>query len=174
MNIQEVIKDCLREPYYLSNFEISISETGRNPSMRDNHKLPDIQSAPNSIATPQSTIVHNESTDLVIKNKKLYRLMQKVWLAYLKFLYRQIFKGNCVHSLHLGKFFPKRPPLIATKSTHVEEQTKITSNNNNRGFCYIPSVELLEKGKFIFYENQCNLNPMSGKVIILYIYIYIV
>ena len=112
---------------------------------------------PNYLAKFELDISNSPESQSTSQPKLLIHLLNKIWIGFTKFLHRQINKGNCVHSIYLGKFLPKS-----------------NSSKGNKSL-FIPSLEFIEKGKFGYKENKHNINPitMIPKVLRIYIYIYI-
>lgn len=73
----------------------------------------------------------------------MLKSLYKVWSGFTKFIKSQVMQDRCVDVSFLGKFF-----------------------KNKDRFTFIPSIEFIDAGGFIFREDDANISPfISNKVL---------
>eukprot|EP00826_Nyctotherus_ovalis_P064484 TRINITY_DN9460_c0_g2_i2.p1 TRINITY_DN9460_c0_g2~~TRINITY_DN9460_c0_g2_i2.p1 ORF type:complete len:135 (-),score=20.31 TRINITY_DN9460_c0_g2_i2:359-763(-) len=93
MNILDVIKDCLGNPYFTKNYdlqELTVSST-------------ETRSITNASSFSNYTAFNSDPSNI---DQRLLRIYMRIWTALTKAIARTVCEGNCFVSLDLGYFFP--------------------------------------------------------------------
>jgi len=94
MNILDVIRDCLVNPYFTKEYEIE----------KDTVSSTETNSITNKSAFSNYT-TFTKSTNI---DQRLLRIYMRVWSGLGKLISKTVTEGNCFVSLDLGYFFPSK------------------------------------------------------------------
>ena len=124
MNVLDVIKDCISNPYLTKNYDVE--EVSLNSTI-DAHSITN-----NSAFTGYSTLVKPETlSDTSLIDQKLLRVNMRVWNGLRKLIVVMIMKGNCVVCKEFGYFFPKGSKVAYSPTMEVMEQYLLLENTYN-------------------------------------------
>ncbi len=158
MNILDVIKDCIANPYFVRDYNLE-ELTVKSPSKVDTMSVGQESSFTGFSNYKSSTLSGlPDLPKMPMMDQRLMRLYMRVWSGLGRLVLAEISRGNCFVSLDIGYFYPYKDESVAR-----EGQGKMTAPNVTR-VCYSPTLELLDKYQFSLFEDPFNVLPSNREV----------
>eukprot|EP00826_Nyctotherus_ovalis_P020481 TRINITY_DN16437_c0_g1_i1.p2 TRINITY_DN16437_c0_g1~~TRINITY_DN16437_c0_g1_i1.p2 ORF type:complete len:133 (-),score=27.66 TRINITY_DN16437_c0_g1_i1:836-1234(-) len=113
MNILDVIRDCVSNPFLLKDYDLEEFTVGQ---------LSDTQTITGKSAFSGFSLVKklpNTPKPLV---QQLMRMHMRVWTGLVKFIAKALADGNCFADLSLGYFYPAKGKCTYSPSSDILEK----------------------------------------------------
>jgi hypothetical protein len=124
MNVLDVIKNCISNPYFIKNYDVE--EFCFNNTI-DTHSITN-----DSAFTGYSTLVKTDTlSNTPLIDQKLFRVNMRVWNGLRKLIVAMVTKGNCVVCREFGYFFPRGGKVAYSPTMEIMDQCLLLENTYN-------------------------------------------